>query len=321
MINFESDVHSPPSPQVIVLGSLNLDLVLHVRRMPEAGETLASDEGAIHCGGKGANQAVACARLGTTVAMVGAVGQDAAGQTLLDALEQEGIQTNSVARVSDTSSGVAVVAISPDGDNRIMLSAGANAAVTAESVLAADELVELASLLVCQLEVPREAVLAGLQQARKHGLVTVLNAAPASSDVLPGAMLEMVDYLIVNESEAASIAGIEVVDTPSAFAAARHLRNAGGNVVLVTLGSAGVVVSTSDREFHVPAVKANVVDTTAAGDTFVGALAAGLVERRTLDDVIGFAVAAAAVTVSRAGAQASIPFRWEVAGAGNIHTD
>jgi ribokinase len=297
--------------RIALLGSLNLDLVLHMPRMPEAGETLASDGSAIFCGGKGANQAVACARMGSKVAMIGRLGDDPSASMLRASLEAEGIDHSGVVTTSATASGTAVILLTPDGQNRIMLIGGANAAVSAGDISAQSDAFEGAKLLICQLEVPMDAVTAAIDCARLRGIPVLLNPAPARP--LPTELIAKVDYLIPNESEAALLTGIAVHDVETALAAARALRGQGARNVIVTLGAGGILVLDGDGHRHLPALPAEVVDTTAAGDSFIGGFSAGLVEGMALDEAAGLGLKAARICVGRAGAQASLPYRREVA--------
>jgi len=287
--------------RILVLGSLNLDLVLQVPRMPEGGETLASEGSASFCGGKGANQAVACARLGVPVSMIGRVGDDPAGLMLRAALAQEAIALEGVATTANTASGVAVVILTPDGQNRILLAGGANALLSPADVAAQDAQFDGAGLLVCQLEVPLDTIAAAIMTATARDVPVLLNPAPARP--LPAEMLGRIDYLIPNESEATSLTGIGVGDPDSAARAALALRQQGVRCAIITLGAAGIMIA---------AMPTAVVDTTAAGDSFIGGFATGIAEGLALDDAARLGLRAARICVSRAGAQASLPRRHEL---------
>ncbi len=299
-----------PSPQVLVLGSLNMDLVVRVPRAPDAGETLAAHGFMTNPGGKGANQAVACARLGAAVGMVGRVGGDAFGEALRGALAADGIDVRHVATAGDAS-GIAVITVDDAGENRIAIVAGANARLAVADVEAIAADIAAAPLLLLQFEVPLPTVVRAARIARDAGRSVVLNPAPARA--LPDALWSTVDLLVVNETEAAMLAGTAVDDVPAARDAALALRRRGPARVVVTLGRDGAVVADAAgcRRFHALAVEA--VDTTAAGDTFIGALCAGLAEGMALDAAIALGIRAAALCVTRPGAQASIPRRHEVA--------
>lgn len=296
--------------RIVVVGSLNMDLVFRVARAPRAGETLTGRGFATAPGGKGANQAIACARMGAKVAMVGCVGADDFGAALRAGLAADGVDDALVARADDAASGVALVMVEDDGQNRIVIAPGANARVTPASLDAARTTIESAAMLVLQLETPLDALTRAAEIARAAGRPTLLNPAPAQP--LPDALWPMIDILVPNESEASALAGVEVVDVESAREAARRLRARGVERVVVTLGARGVLIAGPQGERHLPAVPAQARDTTAAGDTFIGGYAVGLTEG--LDD---FAAAdlgqrAAAICVTRAGAQPSIPFRHEL---------
>lgn len=297
-------------PKILVLGSLNLDLVMHVPRVPEAGETLASDSSETFCGGKGANQAVACARMGAAVSMIGRVGDDPAGQMLRDALAEDGIALDGVITTEQTASGVAVILLTPDGQNRILLSAGANARVSADDVAAQSGKFDAARMLVCQLEIPLETVEAAAALAAKCSVPVLLNPAPARA--LPNSLLKRVDYLVPNESEASLLTGMKVHDVPTAIEAAQALRARGVRCVVITLGALGIVISDEQGSRHMPALPATVVDTTAAGDSFIGGFATGVAEGLGVDEAVRLGLSVARLCVGRAGAQASLPHRREL---------
>jgi ribokinase len=297
-------------PRILVLGSLNLDLVLHVSRMPGAGETMASEASASLCGGKGANQAVATARMGAQVAMIGRVGNDPAGLMLRDALEREAIGLDGVMDSPGEASGVAVIFLTPDGQNRIVLVGGANALLTPADIRRNASLFDGAGLLVCQLETPLDAVAEGIAMAAARGIPVLLNPAPART--LPPELLARIDYLIPNESEASMLTGIAVTDPDSAARAAAMLRGQGARRVIVTLGAAGILIADELGGRHLPALPAAVVDTTGAGDSFIGGFAAGIAEGLALDDAARLGLRAARICVGRLGAQASLPRRAEL---------
>lgn len=296
--------------RIALLGSLNLDLVLHMPRMPEGGETLASHSSAIFCGGKGANQAVACARMGSKVAMIGRLGDDPSASMLRGSLVAEGIDDSGVIETKGTASGTAVILLTPDGQNRIMLIGGANAAVSASDIETQAGAFDGAKLLVCQLEVPMDAVTAAIERARSHGIPVLLNPAPARP--LPPELVAQVDYLIPNESEATLLTGITVQGVDSALTAAQALREQGAKTVIVTLGAGGILILDARGHRHLPALPAEVVDTTAAGDSFIGGFSAGIVEGMTVDAAASLGLKAAQICVGRAGAQASLPYRKEI---------
>ncbi|TDR71435.1 ribokinase [Paludibacterium purpuratum] len=297
-----------PSPHIAVVGSLNMDLVLRVSRCPAPGETLLGHDFAQHPGGKGANQAVACARLGAQVRMIGKLGNDAFAAPLRATLDAAGVDHRHVS--TDTgASGIAMIVVEDNGQNRIMLAPGANGALTQADVrLAADD-IHSAALLLCQLEVPTDCVRIAFAEARGAGVPILFNPAPAiplDSDLLA------VDYLVVNETEAALISGLPVTTRAEAMAAARRLLRGGAGAILLTLGADGALIADTNGVRHYPAQPAQVVDTTAAGDTFIGGMAAGLLEGMVIDDAVQLGMRAAALCIGRPGAQPSIPFRHEL---------
>jgi ribokinase len=273
---------------VTVLGSLNLDVVISVEAVPGAGETVLASGRRRVPGGKGLNQAIAASRAGARTVMIGAVGEDEAGGVLLGAADEAGVDTACVRRVAGPS-GTAWVMVQADGDNAIVVDSGANGTMTA--LRPADlEAVAAGSVLVAQLETPLTAVLEVARAARAAGVRVVLNAAPAAD--LPADLLRVVDVLVVNEHEARHFSGAD-----------RALVGA----LVVTLGADGALVVDGGGERTVPGVPADVVDTTAAGDTFTGYLAAGLATGASLDEACARAVVAGALAVETAGAVSSIP--------------
>lgn len=301
--------HSPNRP-ILVIGSLNMDLVMRTPRVPQGGETLFGHDFATLPGGKGANQALACARLGGHVAMVGRIGDDNFGQVLKSGLARDGVHVSQVTVTGGVTSGVAMILVEDIGQNRILISAGANGQVTAGDIDGVAAQIEQAAMLVVQLEVPLPAVLAAIKHARAAGVPVLLNPAPAAA--LPDTLWPMVDLLVPNESEATLLSGVDVKDTASAAEAAAVLRARGVGTVLITLGAQGVLICDAQGVRHLPAQKVKAVDTTAAGDTFVGGLAVGLTEGMSLDDAAALGQAASAICVTRIGAQPSIPWRSEL---------
>jgi len=305
------DFTTAKNKPIVVVGSLNMDLVMRTPRVPVGGETLNGYEFSTLPGGKGANQAVACARLGARVAMVGQVGDDGFGHTLRDGLAADGIDVSGVTLTASAGTGVAMILVEDIGQNRIVLAAGANGALTPADIDRHAAAIEGAALLVVQLEIPQPAVLQAIAIANRAGVPVLLNPAPAVQ--LPDAIWSQLAILVPNESEAALLAGMPVSDAPSAFAAARVFRQRGVGCVLITLGSQGVVVVDETGERHLPAQVVKAVDTTAAGDTFIGGLTAGLIEGLALDEAVALGQRASALCVTRHGAQPSIPYRREVA--------
>jgi ribokinase len=295
---------------IVVVGSLNMDVVCRVARAPGAGETVLGDAASFVPGGKGANQAVAAARLGGVVAMVGRVGGDDFGSRLREGLAQEGIDVTHVGVDARATSGVALILVEADGQNRITVAPGANAQLAAAHVAAAAAGWLRGGILLLQLETPLATVGAAIDAARGAGLSVILNPAPAQP--LPADWWERIDILVPNESEAALLAGVTVADEAGARNAARILRQRGARCVLLTLAERGALIVDDAGERVVPAPRVTAVDTPAAGDTFIGALAAALSAGAGLDAAVRFAVRAAALSVTRAGAQTSIPHRSEI---------
>lgn len=297
-------------PRITVAGSVNMDLVFRTPRMPALGETLHGHEFRQIPGGKGANQAVAAARQGADVSFIGAVGDDGFGDVSRQTLAAEGIDLHYLARVAGVATGVAGILVEDGGDNSIVLAAGANATVSVAQIEAARDAICNAGMLLCQLETPVASVTRAIQIAHDAGVKVILNPAPAQD--LDPALLAQVDYLILNETEATQLSQIEVTDQTSARYAAEKLLALGTGAVLLTMGGHGALIAQTGECLFIPAIKVNVVDTTAAGDTFVGAFAVGIANGLSIADASREAQYTAALTVTRLGAQTSIPQRQEV---------
>ena len=301
---------------IVVIGSINMDLVLRVPRMPLPGETLTGGAFRTIPGGKGANQAVACARLsgkvaagGQQVAMVGCVGDDAFGATLRAALVGDGIIDSHITTLPGVASGIASILVDDNGQNSIVIAGGANDLLSPAHIDAAKELIEQADIVVLQLETPMATVVHAIKLARSLGKTVVLNPAPAAS--LPDGVLELVDYLIPNEIEAAMLAGVSP-DGADVQALAAALQKLGSDNVIITLGSKGVHAALYGGDFTFPAEVVQAVDTTAAGDTFIGGFVAGLASGMDEAEAIQQGQRAAAWSVTKPGAQTSIPHLHEL---------
>ena len=304
--------------QILVVGSLNMDQVVRVTRVPALGETLLG-AGSLKLipGGKGANQAVAIARLGTAVVMAGRVGNDPFGERLLSALQADRVDTGLIAIDQEEASGVAFIFLDPDGDNAIVVAPGANMRVGLDHAQTSNILASItqAQALVMQLEIPLETVVSLTAAAHNRGVPVVLNLAPAQP--LPKEVLRQLDVLIVNEAEASLLSGQQVGSLEDARIVAAVLLEQGIAKVVITLGSQGAILATAAetvgaRIIYQSAPKVPVVDTTAAGDCFVGALTVALTEGQTPEDALRFAVHASALKVTKFGAQSGLPTREEV---------
>lgn len=299
------------APQVVVVGSINMDMVSYSRRLPGPGETLVGEAFVMAPGGKGANQAVAAARLGARVAFVSRVGTRQYGAELLAALVEQGITTSGVVADPAALPGVAVIMVASEGgENSIVYVPGSNAQLSAADVQASAALLQSAQVVVAQLEVPVPAITQAFELARAAGVTTILNAAPA----LPvgDALLTLSNWLIVNETEAGQLTGMASGSVDQATAAALALLQRGPQLVLVTLGAQGVLLCGAAGVQHLPARVVKAVDTVGAGDTFVGGLAAGLAEGMSAADAVRLGQAAAAIAVSRSGVQSAMPRRAEI---------
>ena len=296
---------------VLVFGSLNADLVIRADRLPRKGETLQGGDLAVYPGGKGANQAYAAARLGARTMMFGAVGRDVFGDLLLESLKGGGVDVSGIRR-TDGATGCASITVLPDGDNSILLAPGANATINEHWADAMAPDLERKPIVLCQLEVPLPAVTALLQSAAAKGARVILDPAPACP--LSSELLRLAYMVTPNQTECALLIGRP--DQPpetyeDAREAARLLHERGVGQVIVKMGERGCFVSAGDESFVVPAFTVEAVDTTAAGDTFNAGVAAALAEGRSLREAVELGSAAAAISVTRAGAQASAPTREE----------
>lgn len=290
---------------VLVVGSINQDFLLKVEHRPQPGETVTGAELSQHNGGKGANQAAAAALLGASVAMLGRVGDDDLGGPLVEALGEKGIDTSLIETVDGESTGAAFITLTPDGENAITVAPGANRRVRPEDVDAVSEAIGRAKVLVAQMEVSPETVGRAVEVADRVGTRALVNLAPPME--LPAETLEKLDPIVVNEHEAAFLLGDKVEGVDGAISAAPELLKLGPRSVVLTLGGDGVVYAQADVVEHVSSPEVEVVDTTGAGDAFVGALAVKLAEDESLKEAVSFAARAGAAAVTREGAQGALP--------------
>lgn len=295
--------------RVFVVGSINMDIVNRVHQHPQPGETMHGFGTVYSPGGKGANQAIAATRTAGNVLMIASVGEDAFGQQLIDGLLALGVNVDQVS-VKPTLSGLAFITVDEGGENTIILSSGANNEVNTIDVQAAFASIEDNGILLVQNEIPWKTTEFAIMEGHAAGLRVFWNPAPAMD--IPRDILPFVDTIILNELEASVATGLEVHSIEDAKDAAQRLINDGGKSVVITLGEHGSVYVDSTTYIHTPAFRVNVVDTTAAGDTFIGAFAVASTENSSKEKALRFASAASALSVSRAGAQSSIPSREEV---------
>ncbi|WP_415343517.1 ribokinase [Enterobacter hormaechei] len=295
---------------LVVLGSINADHILNLETFPTPGETVTGNQYQVAFGGKGANQAVAAGRSGANIAFIACTGDDDTGERVRKQLASDNIDIAPVSVVAGESTGVALIFVNAEGENVIGIHAGANAALTTERVEAQRGIIAGAEALLMQLESPVESVLAAAKIAHENHTSVVLNPAPAR--VLSDELLALVDIITPNETEAEKLTGIRVENDDDAARAALALHDKGIGTVIITLGSRGVWASVNGEGRRVPGFKVKAIDTIAAGDTFNGALVTALLEGKAMDGAIRFAHAAAAIAVTRKGAQPSVPWRKEI---------
>lgn len=294
-------------PDILVVGSLNTDLVVRTPRFPQPGETISGEDLQVIPGGKGSNQAVAAARHGSDVSMLGRVGKDNFGDFLLENLKSNQVDSKLIQR-DNASTGTAIIIVDTTGQNSIIISAGSNGKVASEDVDAAS--FPDFKLLLLQLEIPIPTVLYAAKRAHENGLRVILNPAPAKQ--LPEELISLVDFLIPNETEVNLLTGLPATDLNSTEQAARTLLERGVKNVIVTLGSKGALIVTSEQITHVDTFKVNVVDTTAAGDAFIGGFATALLKDKSLEDAVRYGCACGALATTKFGAQPSLPTKEEV---------
>ncbi len=294
--------------KILVVGSINMDLTIETERMLKLGETISGKNFKTLAGGKGANQAVAASRLGGDVKFLGAVGEDSYGKELLENLENENIKFEGSV-LEGTTTGIAVITVC-GGDNCIILDGGANMKITPDTVRAKRCLFEWADFVVFQLEIPLDTVLCGAKLARECGAKVVLNPAPAQN--LPDEIYKNTDIIIPNETEAEIITGIAIKDKNDCEKAVSELRSRGVEQVIITLGDKGCVYNKESEIIFKDPIETTVVDTTAAGDSFIGSVCVALGNGKTIDEAVDYATKVSSITVSRRGASVSIPYANEI---------
>jgi ribokinase len=296
--------------KIIVAGSMNMDMVVKTSHIPKPGETVLGGSFFMNPGGKGANQAIAVARLGGDAAFIGKIGDDIFGKQSAQLFDEEGVNTLGI--VSDVAlpSGIALITVDKNGENSIVVAPGANANLQPADVEKAFGYYPDAEILLIQLEIPMETVAYTAKRAKRQGMQIILNPAPAND--LPAETFQLIDIMTPNENEAEMLSGVRITDIEHAREAALKIQAKGATHVIITMGKQGAAVLEDNDFFHVPAPHVETLDTTAAGDVFNGALAVALSEGKPLREATDFACRAAAIAVTRLGAQASIPYRNEV---------
>jgi ribokinase len=299
------------SKPIYVIGSANTDMVVRVKTLPLPGETVMGGAFFMNAGGKGANQAVAAARLGGQVIFISCLGDDVFGKESLAQLKKENISAEFIRIDTHYPSGVALIHVDDKGENSIVVAPGANSQLKPEQVNAAlQSIQDSLSLVLLQLEIPMETVLYSIREAYKKGLRIILNPAPANN--IPGEIFPLLHLITPNETEAEVLTGVPVRDESSAQKAADSLHRKGVSNVIITLGAKGALLSTVKNKKIIAPPKVTAVDTTAAGDCFNGAIAVALAEDKTLEEAVHFACRAASLSVTRSGAQASMPYLQEI---------
>lgn len=300
------------TPRIVVVGSSNTDMVVKAERLPGPGETVTGGTFVMAAGGKGANQAVAAARLGAEVTLVAKVGQDVFGDQAIAGYRQEGIVTDFIFRDPHQATGVALILVDGQGENLISVASGANHALRPDDVRQAADAIRAAQAVLLQLEIPMETVAFTARLAAEAGVPVILDPAPAPAGPLEAGLLGQVTYLKPNESEAERLTGIRVVDEASARQAASRLLQAGARHAIVTLGAKGAFWLGSNESGLVPARRVEALDSTAAGDAFSGGLACALARGVSLGEAVEYASLVGALSVTKLGAQPSLPTEEEV---------
>jgi ribokinase len=298
------------SPKIIVIGSSNTDMVIKTKRIPAPGETVLGGTFFMNAGGKGANQAVAAARLGGTVSFICKTGGDIFGLEAIAGFKKENINTDLIFTNEEKPSGIALITVDENAENCIVVAPGANASLSISDIEEIEDILVEAEIILMQLEIPLKTVAYIAEFAAENEVPVILNPAPGCE--LPDELLQNISIITPNENEAEKLTGITVTDIRSSKLAARSLCERGVETVIITLGAEGALLFDRDSAIHIPGYKVNPVDTTAAGDVFNGALAVAISEKKSLEEAIDFACKAAAISVTRLGAQASAPFAHEI---------
>jgi len=300
--------------KICILGSLNLDIVLKVENMPQIGETIFAKSLTTMPGGKGANQAVAAKRMGSDVYMIGKVGLDSNGDFLVSKLDDNGINTNYVFKDNKETTGTAIINVNSEGNNSIVVVAGANMSININELKQSYSIIKDCDVIVAQFETPSEITMEAFTYAKSKGIITILNPAPAKK--IDSNLLKCTDIIIPNETEAYELTGILVENLESAKKAAEHFIKLEVNYVVITLGSKGAALITKEKAELIPAIMVNAIDTTAAGDSFIGAVASKLIAEelsyKNLKNAIVFGNKVSSIVVQKSGAQPSIPMKQEV---------
>ena len=306
-IKNEQKRHNATMKKLVVIGSSNMDLVVSTEHFPLPGQTVMGKKFMTNFGGKGANQAVAASLLGGDVTFICKVGNDNYGRGMIEKFQKDGIDTQYVTVTDLAATGIAVITVDANGENTIVVASGANGLLTSEDIRNAEPAISQADVLLMQLETPVEPLCTAAQMAHKKGKYVILNPAPAPKEPLPSDLLRHIDLIIPNETEATSITGVEISDLQSAERAMKALKELGAKDAMITLGEKGVLAHEDGKVKLFPACKVQAIDTTAAGDTFCGALSVAICQGLEMKKAIAFANKAAAYTVQHEGAQCAMP--------------
>ena len=306
-IKNEQKRHNATMKKLVVIGSSNMDLVVSTEHFPLPGQTVMGKKFMTNFGGKGANQAVAASLLGGDVTFICKVGNDNYGRGMIEKFQKDGIDTQYVTVTDLAATGIAVITVDANGENTIVVASGANGLLASEDIRNAEPAISQADVLLMQLETPVEPLCTAAQMAHKKGKYVILNPAPAPKEPLPSDLLRHIDLIIPNETEATSITGVEISDLQSAERAMKALKELGAKDAMITLGEKGVLAHEDGKVKLFPACKVQAIDTTAAGDTFCGALSVAICQGLEMKKAIAFANKAAAYTVQHEGAQCAMP--------------